>query len=449
MNESESSDCPICIDKYNASTRKIVQCGFCNFSCCSQCTKKYLLDTSENAHCMNCRKFWDRKCCMEKLGITFLEKQYKTKTEELLFEKEKAMLPATQVYVEREIQAEVLEKEIQGLHDTIRQIIETIKQLGLKKNELLDIKGASQIERRQFVKPCKNGDCKGFLSTQWKCGICGKYTCNQCLELKDEDEHKCLQENLQSAKLINQETKNCPTCGVNIFKTEGCDQMFCTQCHTAFSWKTGRKEMGNIHNPHYFEWLRTSRNGVVPRNPGDIQCGREIDNIFTATLKEHFERLFHRSSLSVLFFLNFSRHIIHINRVEIPRFTVDQYHDNILLRKQYMRNMISEEVFKKLIQIKNKDIQKRTEICQVLGMYTACATDILYRLCDFLKAKTDMFQGVRMWLNNYNVSVVELDRYKKELMQLTDYTNDCFLTISKVYKCKLYSVHHQRNNLNG
>ena len=54
---------------------------------------------------------------------------------------------------------------------------------------------------------------------------------------------------------------------------KNCDQMWCTQCHTAFSWKTGKIET-TIHNPHFYEWQR--QNGTVVRNPNDIECGREL-----------------------------------------------------------------------------------------------------------------------------------------------------------------------------
>ncbi len=55
-----------------------------------------------------------------------------------------------------------------------------------------------------------------------------------------------------------------------------CDQMFCTNCNSAFSWKTLKLVNGNIHNPHYFEWMR--RSGQQARNPLDIQCGQEVDH---------------------------------------------------------------------------------------------------------------------------------------------------------------------------
>ena len=40
--------------------------------------------------------------------------------------------------------------------------------------------------------------------------------------------------------------------------------MWCTQCHTAFSWKSGQIQT-RVHNPHYYEWLRENNsNNNVP-----------------------------------------------------------------------------------------------------------------------------------------------------------------------------------------
>ena len=49
--------------------------------------------------------------------------------------------------------------------------------------------------------------------------------------------------------------------------------MWCTQCHTAFSWRTGAIETSVVHNPHYYEWQRRQNGGVAPRVPGDVPGG--------------------------------------------------------------------------------------------------------------------------------------------------------------------------------
>jgi hypothetical protein len=35
-----------------------------------------------------------------------------------------------------------------------------------------------------------------------------------------------------------------------------CDQMWCVECKTAFSWSKGTVETGVVHNPHYYQWMR-------------------------------------------------------------------------------------------------------------------------------------------------------------------------------------------------
>ena len=53
-----NSDCDICGEKYNKSTRKPVTCAFaeCGKSACRECFKRYLGDCELNPQCMWCRK---------------------------------------------------------------------------------------------------------------------------------------------------------------------------------------------------------------------------------------------------------------------------------------------------------------------------------------------------------------------------------------------------------
>jgi len=82
----------------------------------------------------------------------------------------------------------------------------------------------------------------------------------------------CDKEKVETLQLIKKETRSCPVCSTRISKIEGCDQMWCTHCNNAFSWKTGLVQTGPIHNPHYFDFLK-KQNGYQPRNPLDVLCG--------------------------------------------------------------------------------------------------------------------------------------------------------------------------------
>jgi uncharacterized Zn finger protein (UPF0148 family) len=68
--------------------------------------------------------------------------------------------------------------------------------------------------------------------------------------------HVCNPDTLATIQLLQKECKRCPKCAIPIFKIDGCDQMWCVQCHTAFNWRTGKVETGRVHNPHYFQYLR-------------------------------------------------------------------------------------------------------------------------------------------------------------------------------------------------
>ena len=140
--------------------------------------------------------------------------------------------------------------------------------------QILQNKPFEKKERKQFIMKCPGDDCRGFLSTQYKCDICKINVCPKCRAIKTEG-HECKKEDIESTELIKKETKGCPQCGIPIFKISGCDQMWCIECKVAFSWRTGKIETGNIHNPHYYQWRRNQGNAV--RNPGDLVCGGLID----------------------------------------------------------------------------------------------------------------------------------------------------------------------------
>jgi hypothetical protein len=438
--------CDICAEFYNKVNRKVVTCGVCDFNACRECVKKYILGSKEEPVCMSCKVLWDRNFLTEQLGKTFMTKDYRDYREELLIEREMGMLQATQPHVEREIRIERLQDEIFMLRENY------LSTLAILDKELKELKNGDRdaVERKKFIRKCPNGDCHGFLSSALKCELCECWVCSECREIKgfskeEKEMHECNKDILESVKLLEKDSKQCPKCTALIFKIEGCDQMYCVECHTAFSWKTLKIESGVIHNPHYFEYQRLTNRGVAPRNPNDIQCGRELDQLFVSRLidkivplPENWRREVingeviyynHRNQRSyvkpeikdelLLDIIEICRQVIHVRFVEQPRFATEvRLYLNMRLRIDFMRNKINRDEMKKILQKREKENTKKTELSNIIAMYVSCMTDLFYRLYD----------------ENNLVSI------KKEMIELRKYVNECFKTISKSYNCKQYSI---------
>ena len=117
------------------------------------------------------------------------------------------------------------------------------------------------------------------VAVECTCGTCFCFTCQQ---EPHDPVHSCevaktwldkVAAEGENVSWVLANTKPCPNCSELISKINGCDQMWCTSCHTAFSWNTGLEDKGAvIHNPHYYQYQREVNNGVIPRNPGDNPC---------------------------------------------------------------------------------------------------------------------------------------------------------------------------------
>ena len=131
-------------------------------------------------------------------------------------------------------------------------------------------------EKKVFFMPCPGNECKGMLSTKYNCGLCGISVCSDCHEIRsDKNNHTCDPNSVATAQAIKKDTKQCPGCHAAIYRSEGCMQMWCTSCHTAFDWRSGVKiSSGQLHNPHFIEYTRKMNGGgAAPRAPGDVVCG--------------------------------------------------------------------------------------------------------------------------------------------------------------------------------
>jgi hypothetical protein len=266
--------CNICADTYNKSTRVCIPCPYCTFEVCRTCCETYIL-SEPNPRCMNpdCYKEWSRKFLRENFTLVFLTKRYRPHMENVLFDKEKALLPNSQLIVEEKNRKKRVREKI---HEVEREMAQLFAKKTALEGEYHMREEHTKKEKSAFVRQCPAEGCRGFLSTQWKCGICELWTCPECHELKGatrDGDHTCDPNNVQTAQMLAKDSKPCPSCHSMIFKISGCNQMFCTQCNTAFSWTTGQINTTDIHNPHYFEWLRNNPHAAAAAAQGNGRHG--------------------------------------------------------------------------------------------------------------------------------------------------------------------------------
>lgn len=370
--------CPICCDDISPKSR-IVACPKCDLSPCSICFNRYLLE-NDQPKCMGCSLEFTQKFISDSTTVTFYNKVYSNHRVKSLLIREKSRLPDTQYLVEEYHQRQIDNEKISVLEEELKYLTYRSKEI---RNEIAAIRQSSSShskERKQFVQMCPSEDCRGFLSTAWKCGTCGKYACSKCLQLKkdrDDDTHICNEDDIATAELMSKDTKPCPSCAVRIHKIDGCDQMYCVECGTAFSWNTGLKVTGPIHNPHYYQHLRERNNGVIPRVDGDIPGQCDGDRLPT-----------YKSIKSVIDFRNirFKDWIDCHRSVNHTRFVLQSYepmnNERLFteLRVKYLLNFIDEKQWLSSLKKIQKRNEKNREITQVLEMYCSALSDLFHGL---------------------------------------------------------------------
>ncbi len=106
---------------------------------------------------------------------------------------------------------------------------------------------------------CPLTNCPGLITSIMRCQYCNTEVCPDCKMRKMMD-HKCNKSDLLSLQLLEGDSKRCPHCGILVFKTEGCNDMYCTRCQTSFNWGTLVINRGFIpHNPHLAEMRERMR----------------------------------------------------------------------------------------------------------------------------------------------------------------------------------------------
>lgn len=436
-------ECGVCCVKFNNSLHTPIYCpAACKFTACKSCTRKYLLETTADPHCMNCKNGFCHKFLVDNLNRTFCEKEYKTHRKQLLIEREMSKLPETMHIVERTKRIEDEEKIYNLVSKEIATLKKTIKKLQMEqgniKNTIWHInwhikhgKTGKHHENPQFIMSCPNNDCRGYLSTQYKCELCEMFTCHHCLELighSKTNPHECHPNSVASAEAIKKETKPCPNCGVRIFKISGCDQMWCTECKVAFHFNSCRIDTGIVHNPHYYAHLTQINQGEAPRNPGDIVCGGLIDanhllRIFKL-IKPGFSNVDEQIAFET-YVKGIHLVLAHITRLELPRLRtkIRELEETTNIRVNYIRGKISKEEAAQKVYQQDISRKKQTELLHIYELLNVVGIENM-----------NIFYDVRKYsLTKLSEFIDDLNKKMITLDNIREYCNTEFSKISITY----------------
>ena len=452
-----TEECNVCYETFNKCTRKKIACehtGACMFEACKACIRKYVLNTTDDPSCMNCNRAWSDKFLYSQLTAAFMRGEYKSHRKELLVQQQISRLPETMLEVERmkkivkiqptyrvlfgelqvanrnhrEIQRKMERRlkpvsiDFQRKHDDeLRIAAEKVElchvNIAINQHEIAMIRNGGEVgssssdeakKTPKIVMPCGNTDCRGYLTSNSKCELCEHHTCGKCLEhiglIKEEgagaeeagaaSPHVCKPDNIESAEFVRKQSKPCPCCSARISKIDGCDQMWCTQCHKAFSWNTGLLVSGPIHNPHFYQYQR--ENGGAVRNPGDVVCGGMpgigaiTDKIRQAALEIMKTPLVDTVMKIHQFRSHFANTYVLEMRSEIDVQALNRHYESA--RIKYITGHINREQLAEIVDGKDYKRKKATAIINVCELFSTVCADI-FQLIIASEKTDDEFAG--------------------------------------------------------
>ncbi len=434
----------------------------CDYVACKTCVRTYILSVPEPC-CMNCRSKWSHEFIKDNLGASFVNHDLKEHQRTVLVERSisrrEEILPRAIMYRDDRADKEKIkeiQKRIEGYKQMINECLDEIEEIENRihvrngrrprfrdwrrqdefelqnaiRATAQDDASASASTRKKFIMPCQKSGCNGMLNQQYNCELCNTSTCSKCLEVKGEN-HECNPDSVLSATMLKKDTKPCPKCGVRISKIDGCDQMWCVECKTAFSWNTGKIESGKIHNPHYYQFMR--EHGGMPRDPNDIappiRCGnyrdRALDLLFAkrGTPKRRTRYVENRGYVEVTlpaetptketiekidYIINYIQYANHLNRVTVPdmnRFIEEKNNSQNLEILYILGELSKEDLANKLIA--NKKCAEKTQVFH--DIYTAINMMIDQLSHDIVEGRdiNMLYNTIVKYTNYFNAELVK------------------------------------------
>lgn len=394
--------CAVCTHAFSEKNGpyKSIECfnPQCDFRACITCHFKYLNDSTKSLHCMNCNFGWTEEFFASQVPKVWMSRYHQSRLE-IQTQQAIAMIPEVQNKYSTKIQSFYIRRKIYNLENEM-DLLCTLKYEDVKdddaqvatiarrvlaiQNEIRNLSDQEyaiayhdrESEPKTYtphvICGCPIADCRGFIRLEdHTCGICMTPVCSECLELMSES-HTCDPNNVKSAKLRKTTSKPCVKCKTPIFKIDGCDQMWCTQCHTAFSWNTGAIET-KVHNPHAYEYWR--RHGF-PENYqplGHNLCDIQMHNrLMTEIVKIYING----TGKKYDYLMNLLRYMNHYEDLSIRQLERVINSKHTLIEKvvlDYILFMFNKDELKKKIGRLNQKIERMQNYLNIMTTFVTVA----------------------------------------------------------------------------
>ncbi len=421
----ERYTCPICVE--DVRQEKVISCPACNMEVCQTCFVQRIKTSYENDgsfKCMNpiCDHKCDRTFVCRILPASIVFSTLKKHHEEVLFQKEKFMLPLAMSiipFIDKENELKKQKKDIHTQINILKTNLDTNDKIKVLKARIkeIDIIVSDCINRREelinprhltesptntpieILCPCPSDDCRGYIKkVDKKCGMCNTEICGKCYIITSDD-HICNLDDVESVKLINKECKTCPNCGVISRKTEGCAQVWCYACHKAWDWRTRLIDNGPIFAKDYLIYMRK-------RMPVQNECNQlfnpthhlpHLQNLYPATCTDQvIDEVLQYFEIACEYGYNYGM-------IAAP--------NNMDLRISFLKKEIDENEWKQLLYKRDKAHILKSELNNMYCAYKETMKDAIKKVCES-KSETELKENIEI-MRDFNKMMVT------EYIQLT------------------------------
>jgi hypothetical protein len=190
-----------------------------------------------------------------------------------------------------------------------------------------------------------------------------------------------------------------------IIRYTGCSQVWTPCCKIAFDLNTLKIDRRRVHSPEYYDYMRRTNNGIVPREVGDDPCGGIIDYFrIPRQLRTDEVTKYHQAMED-----------INGKMRELPQHIRTSYDD---LGIRYLIDAITKDEWKKTLKTRIKQDEKNNNLYHIYNM--------------FANVINDLFRNM--------VEDKDIENFKNHAANLLEYTNNQIEKLNNRYKSKSKSI---------